>query len=326
MKAAVRARYGPPEVVRVSEVEKPVPGPGELLVKVRATTVNRTDCAMRAAKPFLWRFFTGLVRPAKMPVLGTEFAGEVVAVGAGVGSYEAGDDVFGYNDGRSGAHAQFLTVRESGTLAALPEGLTYEEAAPGTEGAHYALSMIRGAGVRAGHDVLVHGTTGAIGSAAVQLLKHHGAWVTAVCGPRHLDLVRGLGADKVVDYTATDFTADERRYDAVLDAVGKSTFGRCRKLLKPRGVYVAADVGPFWQNLLFAAAGPLLGGRRVKFPLPRHDAELARQLKELLESGAFRPVIDRHYPLDEITDAHRYVETGQKVGNVVIVVPHAEEA
>ncbi|MGP4096811.1 NAD(P)-dependent alcohol dehydrogenase [Nonomuraea sp. KM90] len=324
MKAAVRARYGPPEVVNVLEIQQPVVKDDELLVKVRATTLNRTDCAMRAAKPFLWRFFTGFIRP-KVPVLGTEFAGEVEAVGRDVTLFRVGDRVFGYNDPGFGAHAQYMSIPQSGTLALIPEDLTFEEIAPSTEGAHYARSLIRSAGIRAGQDVLVHGATGAIGSAAVQLLNDLGARVTAVCGTAQLDLVRKLGADKVVDHTATDFTKDEQDYDVVIDAVGKSTFGRCRRLLKPRGVFIAADVGPMWQNLLLALITPLFGGRRVKFPLPKNDAAMAREFKELIESGKFRPVIDRRYSLDEIVEAYRYVETGQKTGNVVISVGHPEE-
>lgn len=323
MKAAVRARYGPPEVVSVLDIDKPVVTDREVLVKVHATTVNRTDCAMRAAQPFLWRFFTGLIRPT-VPVLGTEFAGEVEAVGEGVTSFKPGDRVFGYNDGGFGAHAQYMVISQDGTLATVPEGLTYEEAVPSTEGSHYALSLIRSSRVRDGDDVLVYGATGAIGSAAVQLLKHLGANVTAVCGTSHLDLVRRLGADRVVDYTVTDFTRDQQRYAAVIDAVGKSSYGRCRRLLEPRGIYVASDVGAFWQNLALAVVTPVARGKKVVFPLPKHDAAMARHFKELIEAGAFRPVIDRRYALDEIVEAYRYVETGQKTGNVVITVGHPE--
>ncbi|MFI7612549.1 NAD(P)-dependent alcohol dehydrogenase [Nonomuraea terrae] len=319
MKAAVRAAYGPPDVVRVAEVPEPAVQDGELLVAVHATTVNRTDCALRAAKPFFWRLSTGLVRP-KAAVLGNEFAGRVVAVGREVTAFKAGDRVFGYNDVGWGAHAEYMTISQHGTVALIPDGLAYDEVAPGLEGAHYALSIIRGAGVRAGHDVLVNGATGAIGSAAVQLLRIAGARVTAVCEPVHAGLVSGLGAERVIDYTAEDFTKDAGRYDAVIDAVGKSTYGRCRRLLKPRGVYVASDLGPLWQNPFLALAGPLLGGRRVRFPLPRNDAATARHFAELMASGEFRPVIDRFYPLDDIVAAHRYVETGRKTGNVVITV------
>jgi len=323
MKAAMHTRYGPPDVVRVLEVDKPAVKANEVLVKVHATTVNRTDCGFRAAKPFIVRFFTGLLRPG-VTVLGNEFAGVVEAVGGGVTSFEPGDRVFGYCEGRFGAHAEYLVVPQAGSLATMPAGLTYEQAAPSTEGSHYALSLIRAAKIQRGQDVLVHGATGAIGSAAVQLLKRLGANVTAVCGPGNLELVRGLGADRVIDYTVEEFTKDEQRYDAVLDAVGKSSFGRCRRLLKPGGTYTSSDLGPLSQNPLLALLapllGPLFGGRRVRFPLPRHDPEMVRYFKRLIESGQFKPLIDRRYPLEEIVEAYRYVETGQKIGSVVIGV------
>ncbi len=323
MKAAVRAEYGPPEVVSIAEVDRPVVKDGDVLVKVHATTVNRTDCALRAAQPFIWRFFTGLITP-KVTILGTEFAGEVEAVGRDVTAVKPGDRVFGYNDDGFGAHAQYMTASPKVALALVPEGFTYEEVVPGTEGSHYALNVIRSARIGAGQSVLVYGATGAIGSAAVQLLKNEGADVTAVCATEHLDLVAGLGADRVVDYTATDFTQDERTYDAVIDAVGKTTFGRCRRLLKPRGIFVASDVGPGAQNLLLALVTPLFGGRRVVFPIPKDDPGMAEYFKGLIEAGTLRPVIDRRYPLDEILEAHRYVESGRKVGNVVISVSHPE--
>jgi NADPH:quinone reductase-like Zn-dependent oxidoreductase len=238
MKAAVHTRYGPPDVVRVSEVEQPAPKDNELLVRVHATTVNRTDCGLRAAEPFFVRLFTGLTRP-RVTVLGNEFAGEVEAVGRGVTSFEVGDRVFGFNGSTLGGHAEYLVTPEGGLVATIPGGLTFEEAAPGTEGSHYALTMIRRSRIHEGQDVLVNGATGAIGSAAVQLLKHLGARVTAVCGTEHVELVRGLGADRVIDYTAEDFTKGEQTYDVVLDAVGKSSFGRCRRLLRPRGIYLS---------------------------------------------------------------------------------------
>jgi NADPH:quinone reductase-like Zn-dependent oxidoreductase len=229
--------------------------------------------------------------------------------------------VFGFNGNSLGAHAEYLVMPVDGLLATVPANLTYEEVAPSTEGAHYALSGIRRAGIRRGHDVLVYGATGAIGSAAVQLLRSLGAKVTAVCDTGNVELVKGLGADKVVDYTTEDFTRDEQPYDLVMDAVGKSSFGRCKRLLKPRGIYLSSDLGPMGQNPMLALVTPLLRGRRVMFPLPlRPDQEIARYLRGLLESGAFRPVIDRTYPLDQIVEAYRYVETGRKIGNVVITV------
>jgi len=321
MKAAVRSRYGSPEVVRVAEVAKPPVKDGELLVKVHATTVNRTDCGLRAAKPFFWRLLVGFFRP-RVTILGNEFAGEIEEVGGGVTAFTIGDRVFGYNDGSFGAHAQYMTIAQDGAVALMPTGLTYEEAAPSTEGSHYALSLIRAAKVGDGQDVLVYGASGAIGSAAVQLLKNLGATVSAVCGTKDVELVRSLGADRVIDYTAEDFTKDGRTYDVVIDAVCKSSFGECRRVLRPRGFYVASDMGRFAQNPFLAIVTLLSRGKRVMFPLPKNDPAMARQFKELIESGRFKPVIDRRYPLDEIVEAYRYVETGQKTGNVVITVEH----
>jgi NADPH:quinone reductase-like Zn-dependent oxidoreductase len=326
MRAAVHTSYGPPDVVRIAEVDKPTPKNNQVLVKVHATTVNRTDSGFRAGKPLIVRLFTGLIRP-KVTVLGNEFAGEIEAVGRDVTSFLVGDRVFGYSGlqhgSRFGAHAEYLAMPEDGSLATMPANLTYEQAAPGTEGAHYALTMIRTAKIQRGHDVLVYGATGAIGSAAVQLSKSLGAQVTAVCDTEHLELVRSLGADRVIDYTAEDFTKDEQRHDVVLDAVGKSSFFRCRRLLKPGGIYLSSDGGPLNQNLVLVLITPLVGvfgGKKVLFRVPRDDQKMVRYFKELIESGAFKPLIDRRYRLDQIVEAYRYVETGQKIGNVVISV------
>jgi NADPH:quinone reductase-like Zn-dependent oxidoreductase len=228
--------------------------------------------------------------------------------------------VFGFKGLPFGAHAEFMAIPQDGFLATVPAQLSFEEAAPSTEGSHYALALIRKAKVRSGQDALVYGATGAIGSAAVQLLKQLGAKVTAVCGPEHLELVKGLGADRVIYYTAQDFTRDTQRYDVVLDAVGKSSFLRCRRLLKPGGVYLSSEFGPLAQNLVLALITPLRGGKKVMLNLGRDDPRMASYFREVLESGAFRPVIDRRYRLDEIVEAYRYVETGQKIGNVVVSV------
>jgi NADPH:quinone reductase-like Zn-dependent oxidoreductase len=320
VKAAVHTRYGPPEVVRIAVVHQPIVNDNEVLVKIHATTVNRTDCAYRAAKPFIiMRLLTGLIRP-RVTILGNEFAGVVEAVGSGVTSFEVGDQVFGYNEGPFGAHAEYMSIPEHGSIATMPANLTFEEAAPSTEGSHYALSFIRKARIQAGQDVLVYGATGAIGSAAVQLVKSLGANVTAVCDTDHVELARGLGADRVIDYTVEDFTKDKQTYDVVLDSVGKSSFGRCKRLLKPGGVYLSSELGPFSQNPILALATPLLGGKKVMFPIPKHDQEMVSHLKELIESGRLKPVIDRRYTLDEIVEAYKYVETGRKIGNVVISV------
>jgi NADPH:quinone reductase-like Zn-dependent oxidoreductase len=319
MRAAVRTSYGPPEVVRIAEVAKPAVRDNQVLVKVHATTVNRTDCGFRAGRPFFVRALTGLPRP-RVTVLGSEFAGEVEAVGHSVTAFAVGDRVFGFKGLPFGAHADYLVIPEDGFLATMPGRLSFEEAAPSTEGSHYALALIRKAKVRGGQDVLVNGATGAIGSAAVQLLKHLGANVTATCGPEHLELVKGLGADRVVDYTAQDFTRDPQRYDVVVDAVGKSSFLRCRRLLKPGGVYLSSEFGPLAQNLVLALVAPLRRGRKVMMNLGRDDPRMAGYFREVLESGAFRPLVDRRYRLEEIVEAYRYVETGRKIGNVVVSV------
>jgi len=279
--------------------------------------VNRTDCACRAARPFFMRLFTGPVRP-RATVLGNEFAGVVEAVGSGVTAFELGDRVFGYNEGPFGAHAEYLSIPADGSLATMPANVTYAQAAASTEGSHYALAQIRGAKIQSGQDVLVNGATGAIGSAAVQLLKRLGAGVTAVCDTDNVELVRGLGAERVIDYTTQDFTRDDQRYDVVLDSVGKSSFGQCKRLLKPGGIYISSELGPLAQNPLLAVIAPLHSGKKVLFPIPKHDQQMIGYLRELLESGNFTPVIDRTYPLDQIVEAYRYVETGQKTGNVVI--------
>jgi NADPH:quinone reductase-like Zn-dependent oxidoreductase len=321
MKAAVRTRYGPPERVRIVDVPAPVPGDGEVLVRVNATTVNRTDCGFRAAHPWIVRFFAGLTKP-KVTILGCEFAGVVESLGAGVTAFEPGDRVFGFIEDRFGAHAEYLTMPADGAIATMPAEMTFVEAAPSTEGSHYALSFIRKVQVRSGTRVLVNGATGAIGSAAVQILKDLGATVTAVCGTEHVELVRGLGSDRVIDYRTEDFTKDDERYDVVCDAVGTSSFGRCKRLLFPDGIYVSSDLGPLSQNPFLALATPLFGGRKVLFPFPKpHSRREMVYVKQLIEAGSFTPLIDRRYPLEEIVDAYRYVETGQKVGNVVIEIP-----
>jgi NADPH:quinone reductase-like Zn-dependent oxidoreductase len=322
MKAAVHTRYGPPDVVRIEEVPRPIPGDKDVLVRVHATTVNRTDWGFRAGEPRIVRLFAGLTRP-RITVLGMEFAGVVEEVGREATSFAVGDRVFGFSEDRWGAHADYLTIPEDRAVVAMPAGSTFEEIAPATEGSHYASSIIKGSGIRGGQDVMLNGSTGAIGSAALQLLRHLGANVTAVCPGQHVDLVRGLGADRVIDYTKEDFTQDGQVYDTVLDAVGKSSFGRCKRLLKPGGTYVSTDLGPGGMNPVLALVTPLFGGRKVRFPIPRKatQEELLR-LKEVIESGAFKPLVDSVYPLDRIVEAYRYVETEQKVGGVVIsVVP-----
>ena len=324
MKAAVYTDYGPPDVLEVKEIEQPTPNHHEVLIKVHASTVNRTDCGVLRAKPFFVRFLYGLRKPKHM-ILGNEFAGQVASVGRNVTSFRVGDDVFGYNDAAFGAHAEYMTMPEDGMMASMPASLTYEAAAPTAEGAHYALNNIRNANIGSGQRVLIYGATGAIGSAAVQLAKHYGADVTAVCKTEHVDLVRSLGADRVVDYTKEDFTKIGHAYDFVFDAVGKSSFGACKRLLKPGGIYCSTDLGFLAQNPILALWTSRFGSKRVIFPIPKTSKNDMLFLNELIEAGTFKPVIDRSYPLEHIVEAFRYVETGRKTGNVVITLEQTNE-
>ena len=320
MRAVVHDRYGPPEVLRVDVVERPVPKSDEVLVHVRATTVNRTDCHIRAAKPFLWRLFgAGLLRP-KQRQSGSDFAGEVVAVGDAVASFATGDRVFGTSGYRFGAHAEYVCVREGRLIGHKPAGLSFEEAAAIPDGALAARAALRRIGLREGQRIVVYGASGALGTAAVQLAKHVGAHVTAVCNTKNVELVRSLGADRVVDYTREDFTKGGETYDVVLDAVQKHSFRRSRRTLVPGGLYVATDLGFMWHVPLLALLSRWVGSRKVVFALEGATPDDLALVTELVEAGRYRPVVDRTYPLEDVVEASRYVETGQKTGNVVLTL------
>jgi NADPH:quinone reductase-like Zn-dependent oxidoreductase len=319
MKAALHFKYGPPEVVQVMEIPKPEPKEDELLIKVFATTVNRTDCGFRSAEYFVSRFFSGLLKPNNK-ILGCEFAGIVEATGKSVTAFKIGDNVFGFNDVTFGGHAEYLTVKESAAIATIPANVSFETAAAITEGSHYALCDIRAAKVKAGDTVMVYGATGAIGSAAVQLLKHFNTHVTAVCNTKNVSLIKSLGADVVIDYQTEDFTKTHQQFDFIFDAVGKSSFAQCKPLLKPKGIYISTELGKNGDNIWKALITPLFGGKRVLFPLPTINKSDVEFLKQLVVSGEFKPVIDRHYTLDQIVDAYQYVESRQKTGNVIVTL------
>lgn len=323
MKAVVYSKYGPPEVARVMEVPKPFPKNNELLVKVYSSTVNRTDSGFRSADYFISRFWTGLLRP-KYKILGCEFSGIVEEIGSQVTTFKKGDRVFGFNDKTCGGHGEYLTIAETDAVIQMPDKLNFDEAAALTEGAHYALVDIRAAKVKPGQNVLVYGATGAIGSAAVQLLKYFGATVTAVCNTKNVDLVKSLGADTVIDYQTQDFTKTGNKFEFIFDAVGKSSFGQCKPLLTEKGIYISTELGKNGENILFALTTPLLGGKRLLFPIPSITKQDVILLKELAETGEYKPVMDRQYNLDQIVEAYRYVESGQKTGNVVIKIAQWE--
>jgi NADPH:quinone reductase-like Zn-dependent oxidoreductase len=317
MRAVVYDKYGPPEVLRLEEVDRPVPKDDEVLVKIHATTVNRTDCGWRSAKPFIARYFTGLRRP-KRRILGSELAGEVEAVGGAVSEFKVGDHVFGVN--YFGAHAESVCVPEDRPLAHKPAGMSFEEAAAVSDGAILALTALRKGNLRKGQKVLIYGASGSIGTAAVQLAKHFEADVTAVCDTKNVELVRSLEADEVVDYLREDFTKNGQTYDVVFDAVGKHSFRRCRHSVKPGGTYVETDLGFMWHVPILALATRRIGDKRVTLPTPNYTKKDVLFLKELVEAGRYRPVIDRSYPLEQVVEATKYVETGQKTGNVVLTV------
>jgi NADPH:quinone reductase-like Zn-dependent oxidoreductase len=314
MRAVVHDRYGPPEVLQIEEVERPVPADDEVLVRVRASTVTRTDCGVRAAKPFFARAFTGLRRP-KQRIAGMELAGEVVEIGSGVTEFSVGDRVFGV---RSGANAEYVCAREQGALAHMPEGMSFEEAAATPDGAILALACLGTADLREGSTIVVYGASGAIGTAGVQIAKHYGAHVTAVCNTKNVELVRSLGADEVIDYEREDFTKNGKTYDVVFDAVGKHSFRRCRGSLKEGGTYIETDLGFMWHVPPLALLTRWIGDKRVRLPIPRYSKENVLLVQGLVEAGEYRPVIDRVYPLEQVVEATRYVETGQKTGNVVL--------
>lgn len=317
MKAIIHTQYGPPEVLSLADMPKPSPKANEVLIKVYASTVNRTDCGFRSAEYFISRFFSGLFKPKK-PILGNEFAGIIEEVGSAVTTYKVGDKVFGYNDKTFGAHAEYMVIAEDAPFTTMPDNLSFYEAAPIVEGAHYALCDIRAVKVKAGQNVLVNGATGAIGSAAVQLLKYFGANITAVCNTQNMQLVKSLGADEVIDYTQTDFTKLNKQFDFVFDAVGKSTFGKCKPLLTNKGIYISTELGPYGQNPFLAIFTPLFGGKKLLFPIPTISKDDVVFLKQLVVQGHYKPVIDREYKLEQVVEATKFVETGTKIGNVVI--------
>jgi NADPH:quinone reductase-like Zn-dependent oxidoreductase len=324
MRAVVYDRYGPPDVLRLEEVERPVPKEDEVLIKIHATTVTRGDCATREANrrsgllvTLISRFISGIRRP-KQRILGMELAGEVEAVGAAVNEFAVGDHVFGTSGFKFGAHAEFICMRESALLAHKPAGMSFEEAAAICDGALNALWCLRLADLRKGQRILIYGASGSIGTAGVQLARHFEADVTAVCSTKNLELVRSLGADRVIDYTQEDFTKNGQTYDVIFDAVGKHSFRRCRDSLSRGGSYLATDG---LQNLILALWTSRIGDKKVRFSIPpRYTKKDVLFLKELIEAGKYRAVIDRCYPLEQVVEATHYVETEQKTGNVVLTV------
>jgi len=317
MKAAVRYKYGPPaEVLSITEIDKPTPKDNEVLIKVYAASANRTDHYVVIGQS-LMRLFIGLFKPKK-PFIGCDFAGQVEAIGSAVTSFKVGDRVMGYGGVFGfGSLKEYITFPESKGIVLMPSNMNYEQAAGCVEATFYAASGVLRLKPTAGQKAFVYGSTGAIGSAYVQFLKYYGVYVTAVCGGENAELVRSLGADKVIDYKTQDFTKDEERYDYFFDAVGKASFMKSKRLLKKKGMYLPSD-GMI--NIFLVPLTKLFAGKRVLFTGPSNIRGTLSFIKELCEQGKFRPVIDRIYPFDKIAEAFTYVGTKQKIGNVIIKI------
>jgi NADPH:quinone reductase-like Zn-dependent oxidoreductase len=322
VKAIVYTQYGPPGVLQLKEVEKPVPKANEVLVRIKATAVNSGDWRLRKADPFAVRFFFGLMGP-KRNILGSVFSGIVEAVGNDVTLFKIGDAVFGHTDMRFGAYAEYICLRENETLALKPERISHAEAAVIPFGGITALYFIKKAAIKPGQKVLIYGASGAVGSAAVQLAKYFGADVTGVCSTSNISLVKSLGADKVIDYTKEDFLQSGVRYDVIFDTVGKISFSRSLHALNKPGILILSAAGMpamlkgFWTSMI--------SSQKVITGVISHSAEEILFLKELIETGKLKPVIDKTYPLEQMGEAHAYVEQGHKKGNVAIILNYSNE-
>lgn len=314
MKAIINTEYGSADVLKLQEIEKPTPKSNEVLVKIYATTVNRTDTGLRSAEYFISRLFTGLFKP-RFQTLGSEFAGIIEQIGENVKSFKVGDEIFGLSTSNFGTHAEYLTISENASIALKPKNLTFYEAACIGEGPYLALNYLEKFKIDKTTKILINGTSGSIGSSGLQLAKYFGAEVTAVTDTKNIALAKTLGADFVIDYTKEDFTNTDKKFDLVFDAVGKSSFFKCKKLLKENGTYFSTELGYLSQNVYL----PLFT-KKIIFPIPKDMKEQVEFFKDLAEKGHLHAIIDRQYTLEEVAEAHRYVEKGIKVGSVSIKV------
>ena len=317
MNAIVFTQYGPPEVLQLKEVEKPFPKDNEILLRVKATAVNSGDVRLRKADPFAVRLFFGLMKP-RINILGSVFSGEVESVGSKVKLFKVGDKVFGHTDMSFGAYAEYICLPEDGSLALLPDNFSHKEAAVIPFGGTTALHFLKKAGVKPGQKVLIVGASGAVGSAAVQLAKSFRANVTGVCSTANIDLVKSLGADTVIDYTNDDFTQNEESYDVIFDTVNTISVFRSLKSLNKTGIMIlsAAGISEMLQGFWIT----MTSSKKVLTGVIRHQAEDIIFLKELIETGQLKPVIDRTHSIEQIAEAHAYVEKGHKKGNVAIAL------
>lgn len=319
MKASVYYKYGNSEVLVIKELEKPRPKADEILVKVKASTVNRTDCAMLKAKPYIMRLFTGFFAP-RNPILGTDFAGVIEEIGEEIKDFKVGDQVFGFNDLGISSHAEYLCISKNKAFAQIPKNVSFEHATASLEGAHYAINVINKVKIYPNQKVLVYGASGAIGSAMVQILKSLGLKITAVGNSKSIEKLQQMDLEKVLDYEKEDFRKLDEKFDFVFDVVGKSSFFKTRHLLKTKGIYISSELGYMAQNI-FLPMLTIFSGKKVKFPIPFDINASIQLISKLLKNKEFEPFIDKTYTLDQIKEAFDYADSGKKTGNLVICFP-----
>lgn len=322
MKAIVYRKYGSPDVFEPLDMEKPIPGSDEVLIKVFATTVTTADCMMRRGDTVLSRILLGLIKPGKKyQILGTEFSGRIEAAGSKVQKFITGDEVYAFRGFGTGCYAQYKCMNENGSLAIKPGNIDFGEAASVVDGATTALFFLKEkANIQKGQKVLINGASGSIGTFAVQLARYFGAEVTGVCSTKNIEFIKSLGADKVVDYTKEDFSKTGDTYDIIFDAVSKSSFARCSKALKPDGKYIVTVMT--FKTVLQSFLTKFRNKKKVIFAMSLNKTEALNYIRKLIEEGKLKTIIDKQYPIEELSAAHEYVEKGHKKGNVVISVTH----
>lgn len=321
MKAIYRENYCEMDDLKVSEVAIPTPNENQILVRVHAASISRTDCAHVGGRPLVMRLFIGFSKP-KIQMTGTDFAGVVESVGSKVKDFKKGDKIFGFNDEGLGSHAQYFVINQSEAIAKIPDNYSFEQAAASLEGPHYAYNFLNKVKTLKGKKILVYGATGGIGSAMVQMLKYQGVEVDAVANTKNMEVIKALGPGHVFNYEKEDFTETKNKYDIVFDAVGKSSFGACKPLLNKKGVYISSELGDWSQNIFYSLFAPILSifsnGKKVLFPLPNNVKRSLDFMIEIIEAGQFSPLIDKTYEMHEIAEAFKFVDSGQKTGNVIL--------
>lgn len=324
MQAVLRYHYGSTDKILVADHPKPIPKENEILIKIKATTVNRTDCGVLSGAPYIFRFFVGWPKP-RTPILGTDFAGVVDEVGKKVTKFKVGDKVWGFDDNGLPSQTEFMAYSEDGNIMLIPEGISFQEAVASAEAAHYAVNFMKKVTFTPTTHVLVNGATGGIGSAAVQILLHEGRDVTATAHSNHVELIKKLGVKKVIPYDKENFTNTADQFDIVLDAVGKSSFAKCKPILREKGIYMSSELGDGIENLYLPLTTSVRGGERVIFPIPTDIKASLAYMQGLLIAGSFRPLLDRSYPLEKAKEAYTYVATGNKIGNVILDLENGKE-